>query len=857
MQTDVAAPLGRWCEKCPGWLRLAAGKQRGEATLDAEQIGDLATSCIAEAEGTLVKAACPISGSAMDPDRSADLRLVRIGDIKGINALAPRKALELGKSNLTIIYGYNGSGKSGYVRLLKHICGARNPGTIHADVFSAPPETRGCSVSFELDGKTRSLAWQIGQEPIDELRGVDVFDVDTEHTYDSECEVVYEPPVLAHLTDLADVCDRVSLELDRRVQGEKSILPKLPTEHEKTIAGTWYLNLSSTTTEAEVSERCSWTPKDEADRVALKARIGEQNPSQRARELRGHVEHAKRLAAELERSRAALDDVACTNIDNLWNKCDVTTKAARVSADRAFARAPLQGVGEEVWRELWNAAKKYSEAFAYPGKKYPSTMPGSLCVLCQQELTDEARPRLQAFDEFVRGELSAAADAARKTYKEAIEALPDDHSDGDVGLKLEAAKVVDPAVCGEILDSVSRLRHRRQAIIARVQPPMRPSIPRSDELGRALELHATALENEALRFDADARDCERSALILQALELDARAWVCQQASAIHTELKRRSRLALIERAKRMATTSAISKKKSELAERLISKAFQERFLKELGRLNGQRIRVKLEKTRVAYGRALHQIQLDTESKVSVPEVLSEGERRMITLAAFLADAEGRPTATPFVFDDPVSSLDQEFEESVVARLVDLAATRQVLVFTHRLSLLVLIQEAAKKAGTAVDTRCIRAEPWGAGEPGDTPLDGKKPESALRSLRDQRLAQAAKALRASGTDAYFAHAKGICGDFRIILERVTETYLLADVVQRFRRSVNTQGKLQKLTKITQRDVDLIDELMTKYSIYEHSQPMEAPSRLPQPDELEQDINRLDAWCVEYLKRQESK
>jgi len=112
------------------------------------------------------------------------------------------------------------------------------------------------------------------------------------------------------------------------------------------------------------------------------------------------------------------------------------------------------------------------------------------------------------------------------------------------------------------------------------------------------------------------------------------------------------RLAALERAKRMATTSAISKKKGELAEQLISKAFKERFLKELGRLNGQRIRVKLERTRVSYGRALHQIQLDTKSKVSIPEVLSEGERRMISLAAFLADAGGRPTATPFVFDDP-------------------------------------------------------------------------------------------------------------------------------------------------------------------------------------------------------------
>jgi energy-coupling factor transporter ATP-binding protein EcfA2 len=230
----------------------------------------------------------------MDPDRLTNLRLVKIGDIKGINALAPRKALEFGKSNLTVIYGHNGSGKSGYVRLLKHMCGARSPGTIHADVFSAAPQVRGCSVCFELEGQIRSLTWQIGQESIEELRGVDIFDVDTARTYDSECEVAYEPPVLAHLTDLANVCDRVSAELDHRVQGEKSLLPKLPPAHEKTIAGQWYQNLSSTTTEAEVSERCTWTSTDEGALTALKARIGEQDPTQHARELRGQVAHTQR-----------------------------------------------------------------------------------------------------------------------------------------------------------------------------------------------------------------------------------------------------------------------------------------------------------------------------------------------------------------------------------------------------------------------------------------------------------------------------------------------------------------------------------------------------------------------------------
>ncbi len=50
-------------------------------------------------------------------------------------------------------------------------------------------------------------------------------------------------------------------------------------------------------------------------------------------------------------------------------------------------------------------------------------------------------------------------------------------------------------------------------------------------------------------------------------------------------------------------------------------------------------------------------------------ILSEGETRIAALAAFLADTTGSNQLAPFIFDDPISSLDQDFEERVVERLV--------------------------------------------------------------------------------------------------------------------------------------------------------------------------------------------
>ncbi len=83
--------------------------------------------------------------------------------------------------------------------------------------------------------------------------------------------------------------------------------------------------------------------------------------------------------------------------------------------------------------------------------------------------------------------------------------------------------------------------------------------------------------------------------------------------------------------------------------------------------------------------------------------------------------------------------------------------------------------------------------------------------------------------------------------------MVEYELMSDVVQRYRRAINTMGKIGNLAKISEADCKYFDDLMTKYSRYEHSQPLEAPVPLPEPDELETDFTALKDWQAEFKKR----
>jgi len=64
-----------------------------------------------------------VSGS---PQTSEKVILKDLHDLKNVNAIPDGSGLTFGHSGLTVIYGENGSGKSGYARVLKKACNARD-----------------------------------------------------------------------------------------------------------------------------------------------------------------------------------------------------------------------------------------------------------------------------------------------------------------------------------------------------------------------------------------------------------------------------------------------------------------------------------------------------------------------------------------------------------------------------------------------------------------------------------------------------------------------------------------------------------------------------------------------------------
>ena len=82
--------------------------------------------------------------------------------------------------------------------------------------------------------------------------------------------------------------------------------------------------------------------------------------------------------------------------------------------------------------------------------------------------------------------------------------------------------------------------------------------------------------------------------------------------------------------------------------------------------------------------------------------------------------------------------------------------------------------------------------------------------------------------------------------------VVASAIVNGLVERFRRSVQTQ-QIKSLAKITVDDCSTVEEMMSKYSRFEHSQSDELPGTLPSVDELAADLDVVITWIDGFKKR----
>lgn len=235
-KATVLREILEWSRTRPSWQRDALRRLVVQGSLQREDIAALTLFC-KRAHG-LTDGPSPVALRPQDlpkPDEvSQSVSLRSLTHHAGVNALASQQAIEFGPQ-LTVVYGENAAGKSGYTRILKRACRARGAEAILGNVVS--PSSLGspaATIEFDVDGRSHTYKWRDNDQPNPFLSRISVFDHHCASVYIAQkTDVAFRPMGLDLFDKLATSCEavRAILEKERRTLADQRLtMPAVPTD---------------------------------------------------------------------------------------------------------------------------------------------------------------------------------------------------------------------------------------------------------------------------------------------------------------------------------------------------------------------------------------------------------------------------------------------------------------------------------------------------------------------------------------------------------------------------------------------------------------------------------------------------
>jgi len=860
----ILQEIMKWSQGLPAWQQDAIARLYVRPALSAQDFDDLyallkSLHGIPDPKGrTPTKLAAEQVAAPQTPDRL--VQLIAIKNLRNVNALAEGQRLPINQTGLSVIYGENGSGKSGYSRVFKKACRARDQREpIHPNAHKEPGTVGQPQAAFEIivDGAAQDVEWTNGKVAPEQLSSIAIFDSHCARAYvDNQGDFAYVPYGLDILEGLVGVCVKLKEMATKEQASNKPNIDLFATlSKTQTQVGKLLASLSSKTKPADVEALANWTVADQ-DRIdAINKALAETDPKQKAQVLKLRATRLASLATRIGTATDFVGDAKVADLKSLIEKSAIAKQAA-ILAGQKFKETPglLPGTGGEVWKALFDAARTYSLE-SHPGKTFPHLGPESACPLCQKTLEQDGVAKLESFEEFYQQAAEKADKAARKLAVDAYRVIENATLDILIDETLAVELV---GVAQKLADDCANLQkallNRRQAILEASKPesdwnaiPALPEDPRG-----ALEIAKNQLQAEAKVLEDSMDEKAKAALVIEKSELDARLKLVDLKNATLEAIAKYVLLDKLKACLDATVATAISRKSTELSKTMATQEVADALNNELTKLNVHELKVMM-KPESPGGKTRYKLVLEVQGNAAAKDILSEGEQRAIAIASFLAEVNLGKGRGGVVFDDPVSSLDHRRRWHVAKRLAEEAKIRQVIVLTHDIYFLCILQQEAEVAGLELSPQCIRKAPTGFGVQTDRlPFDAMTTSKRVGSLRQMHVA-AAKAYTTNDED----EAKRIIRDtyyhLRLAWERGVEEVLFQGVVTRFGEGISTQ-KLN-CVEVDDTDYKVIDAGMTRSSKFAHDPALGAHLPTPHPDELLADIEALEAWRKSVEKRKD--
>ncbi len=850
---NVVGDLQEWLKEQPVWLTEALNRLLTKSELGDKDISDLSEICkrlhgLSEID---------IEVTAKTDRRNVDVahgpvQIKCVHHFKGVNALADNQKIEFG-NNLTVVYGDNGAGKSGYTRILKQACKARGTEEILGNVFDISKITKPqIKIEYSVGENSGIIEdWEIKESP---LHMINVFDSHCASVYLNEkTDVAFRPFGLDLYDKLSAICERVKGRLDSEISFLESSIFKPPSIPSSTKAAEFLSRLNARTSKDEFENVIKLKPEDLLRLNTIDKMIDEAKKADKLK-LKTQLETRKRRIESLKNHLKNIDNILGDPSISTLKDLNQRAVKAKSEVDKLrntmLDQSLLTGTGSDTWRPLWDAAKNFSEKSAYRELVFPNLITDSKCVLCQQELSDQAVKRFELFSNLVQSVVEKVYEQINREYSAKFGSIKDlVVVDVEIERLLEDLKIESVELADVLEKELKSIVKRKEAI----EQSSSQTLPKFKIFEAELTQQINSLSERIVNLDVTKSQLSPD-LLQEKNELSARQTLTLCESLIKNEIERKLKLALYDSCIKDTKTNNITRKSSAVTKEIVSKKLKESFLGELKSLSFDHVEVELREAGGERGAMYHKLVLSRAPGVEVPKVASEGESRCLSLASFFAELSTADDPSAILFDDPVSSLDHKWRTRIARRLVQESKERQVIVFTHDLVFLLELHSNAEELSLPIHSLHLKREGAGAGiVNSDLPWKAMKVNDRLKVLNSE-MQDATKQYKDGNYTAYEVMAISIYGKLRETWERAFEEVLLDRTVERYRREIQTR-QISSLADITQEDCNVFEKGMTVSSkwLRGHDLARAENEDIPKPDELGKDVDSLKNWVKSIRER----
>jgi energy-coupling factor transporter ATP-binding protein EcfA2 len=282
---------------------------------------------------------------------------------------------------LTLIYGKNAAGKSGFVRILKRLANSRTQEDIWQNVHATKTRNN-CSatVVFDKDCTESIYKWN-GEKDVEPFQQMSIFDGrSVPMRLTQSLELSYQPYGFELFQVLSASLQSLQERISRDVQLLKAEKPDIENLFsDDTKVGLFVSQIGPSTTVADVNKLPKWDQKAQRSLTRAEERKkGLQNLDLQSEVLGKRLKAATGLRKKLEEVENECSAESISTCTSLIGKINSLRKKRSAKKERSLDQYDIPKMDSDEWGAFVDAGEEYINVSQH--ERYP--LEGDKCIYC-------------------------------------------------------------------------------------------------------------------------------------------------------------------------------------------------------------------------------------------------------------------------------------------------------------------------------------------------------------------------------------------------------------------------------------------------------------------------------------------